>query len=312
MGFDVTCHPEVDGTNRRPDFLGEKDGTALYVEARSASPSDVSVGASARVNTVYESLDKVHSPNFFLWIDVENQGNGPLRARPLRSRLEDWLKDLDPDAYKDRGNGRRDFPRLTLEAEGWKIQFHAIPKSPEARGKEGVRPLGIFGGGRAFWVQDEEGLRGALSDKGSAYGTLGAPYVVAVASSSITTDDYDVKNVLYGTEALLIGTGQEGETDPGALIRKADGYWYRGDHWDHRHVSGVLVVKQLHPAFVADKTHTLWEHPDPEWALPALPMWRRSTVDAEGVMRFEEPSRTQAAWFELGDPWPTGEPFPRQ
>ena len=27
------------------------------------------------------------------------------------------------------------------------------------------------------------------------------------------------------------------------MVRKADGYWYRGDHWDHRGVSAVLVVK---------------------------------------------------------------------
>lgn len=291
MGYDVTCHPEVDRTSRRPDFLAEKDGSALYVEARSASPRDVSVGASARVNTLYESLDKVDSPNFFLWIDVEKQGDGPLRARPLRSRLEEWLRDLDPDAYEDRGNGRRDFPGLPLEANGWRIQFHAIPKSPEGRGREGVRPLGIFGGGRAFWVHDEEGPRGALSDKGSAYGTLGAPYVVALASSSMSTDDYDVKSVLYGTEALLLGTGPGGETDPAALTRKADGYWYRDDHWDHRHVSAVLVVKQLHPAFVGEQEHTIWEHPDPESSVPPLPIWRRSTVNAEGVCT----SRSRAA-----------------
>ena len=180
MGYAVTCHPQVTGADRHPDFLAMKDGEALYVEARSASPSDVSVGAAARVNTVYESLDKVDSPNFFLWIDVERQGDGQLRSRPLRAHLETWLRDLDPDDYADHGNGRDDFPDMSYEADGWRIQFHALPKSPKARGREGVRPLGIFGGGRAFWVQDEEGLRGALSDKGSAYGALGAPYVVAV------------------------------------------------------------------------------------------------------------------------------------
>lgn len=142
MGYTVTCHPEVDGTRRRPDFLAEKDGSAIYVEARSASSSDVVVGADARVNTLYESLDKINSPNFLLWIDVERQGGGLLRAGPLRSTLEKWLKGLNPDAYEDRGNGRRDFPCLPCEANGWRIQFHALPKSPKARGKEGVRPLG--------------------------------------------------------------------------------------------------------------------------------------------------------------------------
>lgn len=55
MGYAVTCHPELDGTSRRPDFLAEKDGRSFYIEARSASSSDVAVGNSARVNAVYES-----------------------------------------------------------------------------------------------------------------------------------------------------------------------------------------------------------------------------------------------------------------
>lgn len=87
-GLRRTCHPEADGTSRRPDFLREKDGSAVYVEARSASLSDVVVGAVARVNTPYESLDKIDSPNLFLWIGVERQGSDSLRACPPRSMLE--------------------------------------------------------------------------------------------------------------------------------------------------------------------------------------------------------------------------------
>jgi hypothetical protein len=160
-------------------------------------------------------------------------------------------------------------------------------------------------------AQDEEGIKNALSDKGSAYGPLGAPYVVAVASSSPTTDGYDVKNALYGAESLLISTRPGGETHLEAVIRNPDGYWYKGDHWDHRHVSAVLVVKQLHPASVATQQHTIWEHPDPQWPVPSLPMWRRSTVDVHGAMHFVDLERTQAEWFGLTNPWPIGEPFPR-
>lgn len=69
MGYTVTCHPEPEGSERRPDFLAEKNRSRMYVEARSASTSDVSVGAAARLNTVYQSLDRLDSPNFFLWID---------------------------------------------------------------------------------------------------------------------------------------------------------------------------------------------------------------------------------------------------
>lgn len=316
MGYRVTCHPLLEGTTRRPDFLAQKDGRLMYVEARSASSSNVSVGASARVNTVYESLDKMDSPNFFLWIEVVRQGPAPLGARPLRRRLEKWLRGLNPDEVT-LGGRREDLPSLRYEEAvredddpGWVIEFWALPRSPEARGREGARPLGVFGGGEARFVQDEEGILGALSDKGAAYGPLGAPFVVAVASGSMSLDEEDVLKALYGTEVLQISTATEG-TESHAYVREPDGYWYAGDHWAHRRVSGVLVVKQLHPAFVGNQTHTIWEHPDPDHPLEVLPMWRRAAVGADGRMAYVDPERSQADWFDLGDPWPVGEAFSR-
>ncbi|WP_286689391.1 MULTISPECIES: hypothetical protein [unclassified Aeromicrobium] len=310
MGYAVTCHPDLEGTSRRPDFLAEKDGRSIYVEARSASFSDDAVGKSARVNAVYESLDKMDSPNFFLWIDVVKQGEAPLRARPLRSQLERWLTGLDPDQHTlAEGKRRDDLPGYVHEDAGWKIGFRAVPRSPEARGRKGARPLGIFGGGEAHWVHDEDGIRGALADKGSAYGSLNAPFVIAVASSSISLDDHDMLNALYGSEVVEFRTHADG-TEETATARQPDGYWYRGDRWDHRGVSAVLMVKNLHPAFVGTQQHTIWEHPDPEFAVDGFPLWRRSIVE-DGRMTFVDPERPQAEWFNLGDPWPVGEPFPK-
>jgi hypothetical protein len=116
-------------------------------------------------------------------------------------------------------------------------------------------------------------------------------------------DDHDVLNALYGTEAVLVATGE--------AIRHSDGYWFAGDHWEHRGVSAVLVVKNLHPAFVG-RQHTIWEHPDPENPVNAFPMWQRSVVGVDGRMAFVEPDRTQANWFGLGDRWPVGEAFPEE
>lgn len=308
MGYVVTCHPELEGTNRRPDFLAEKDGKSIYLEAGSASTSDVDVAAAARLNTLYESLDKVDSPNFFLWIDVMEQGSVPLGARPLRSGLERWLRGLDPDDYAH-AKSREDFPDFQYKKGGWAIQFHAIPKTAEARGKEGVRPLGIFGP-QGEWLNDAEGIRNTLNDKGSAYGQLGAPFVVAVVSNSWSADDYDVRNVLYGTAAVQIRAAP-GSADSTTSVRLPDGYWYAGDHWKHRNVSAVLVVKRLNPALVGSQQHTIWEHPNPEVAVDAFPIWRRSIVDANGRMESDVPQRSQAMWFDLSDPWPIGEPFPR-
>lgn len=310
MGYTVTCHPKLAGTSRRPDFLAENDERLIYVEARSASSSDVAVGKSARVNIVYESLDKMDSPNFFLWIDVVMQGEAPLHVRPLRDPLEKWLNGLDPDQYTlIKGTRRDDLPGYVYEDAGWKINFWAVPKSPQNRGRKDARPLGIFGGGEARLIQDEETIRGALADKGSAYGSLNAPYVIAVASSSISLDDQDMLNALYGSEVVKWHTDIDGMVET-AMTRQPNGYWFRGNYWDHRSVSAVLIVKNLHPAFVGTQQHTIWEHPDPEFAVDVFPIWRRSIVE-DGHITFVDPKRSQAEWFGLGDPWPVGEPFPR-
>ncbi|WP_141856219.1 hypothetical protein [Kribbella jejuensis] len=307
MGYAVTCHPKVEGTTRRPDFLAQKDSTSIYFEARSTSLSDIDFAATARRNAVYQSLDKLNTPNFFLWIDVVQQGNGSPGVRQLRRDLENWLTGLDPDDYGE-AKQREDFARFSYEEDGWGIEFHAIPKTAEARGKEGVRPLGIFGP-RGEWLNDQQGIRSALATKGSAYGQLGAPFVVAVASNSWSTDDWDVRNALYGTDAVQIRRLADG-TDETTSMRLPDGYWYAGDHWAHRGVSAVLVVKQLHPALVGGQQQTIWEHPDPEIRVGALPIWRRSFVGPNGHIEFQTPQSSQAEWFGLGSPWPVGEPFP--
>ena len=88
MGYAVTCHPEADGTSRRPDFLAEKGGGAVYVEARSASPSDVVVGADARVDALCESLDKPTARTSFCgstWRGREAACFRPARCAPRLS-----------------------------------------------------------------------------------------------------------------------------------------------------------------------------------------------------------------------------------
>jgi hypothetical protein len=262
------------------------------------------------VNAIYASLDKLDSPNFFLWIVVVREGGSPLRTRGLRSRLEKWLAGLDPDEHALPGRRRRDLPGLIHEDAGWKIDFRAIPKSLGTRGRMGARPLGVFGGGDAHWARDEEAIRAALADKGSAYGSLGAPLVVAVASSSPTLDDEDVCNALYGTEAIQVRLDDQG-ADPIVGARRPNGYWYQGDRWGHRGVAAVLVVRNLYPAFIGWQRHTIWEHPNPHVTVDSqFPIWRRSVIEGDRVV-FIEPERSQAAWFGLSDPWPLGERFPR-
>src|SRR4051794_16695232 len=125
------------------------------------------IGASERPIRV---PGQVGQPNFFLWIDVVRQGDAPLRARPLRGRLEKLAGWFGPRRAGPRSRTSRRAARPNPPRRGLDGRIPGVPKSPQARGREGVRPLGIFEGGEAHWVQAEEWIRRALTARGSAYG----------------------------------------------------------------------------------------------------------------------------------------------
>lgn len=309
-GFEVECHPELPGRKRRPDFLASRGAESFYVEARSVSPSDELVVANNRRGTVYDALNNLSSPNFFLWIDVDEESATGLRTKPLRRALEEWLASLDPDeigALMER-DGLQDLPAFPWEADGWKLSFRPIPKSKEARGDDtGLRPLGVYGPARASWIDDTTPLRDAMSDKAGAYGDLDRGYVIALAASSVTTDDFDITNALYGSDQVQFGWTETGETVTRS-VRAPDGFWYGGAEWKHRHVSGVLLARHLHPGAIASHVPTFWEHPDPLHAVRALPGWRRA-APVDGQLQFFDPEMPPDSIFALPTPWPRGEPF---
>src|SRR5690606_6113327 len=97
-GFDVEFHPEVPGVRRRPDFLALSTSSTFYLEARSPSTATNKRASAGRVGDVHDALNRVDSPNFWLWIDVEAEGGRPLATKGLRAQLEGSLAGLDPDS----------------------------------------------------------------------------------------------------------------------------------------------------------------------------------------------------------------------
>src|SRR4051794_16695231 len=140
MGYSVTCHPEVDGTNRRPDFLAEKDGRSSYLEARSASSSDITVGKSAQVNALYESLDKLDSRTSSSGSTLSGRATLPFARGRCGGAWRSWLAGLDPDEQGPVVEPRDELPGLTHQDAGWTVEFRAFPSRPRpAAGKACAR-----------------------------------------------------------------------------------------------------------------------------------------------------------------------------
>jgi hypothetical protein len=53
LGFEVTCHPEVAGTTKRPDFLVEDNECSFYLEAKVLGQDDPDRRRDKRRNDIY-------------------------------------------------------------------------------------------------------------------------------------------------------------------------------------------------------------------------------------------------------------------
>lgn len=151
LGYTVECHPDIGTGSRRPDYLGRRDGTQLLLEATVAADPDAQVARERREAQVYDALNRLDSPNFFLFVEVGRAGPRSPSVARLRPRVEQWLDKLDPDelaqamAADDGYLISERTPTYVWEEDGWLVTFKPIPKRPERRGQDGLRPIGMHG-----------------------------------------------------------------------------------------------------------------------------------------------------------------------
>jgi len=205
-GFDVECHPEVQGTTRVPDFLARRGDAAMYIEARTTFEQAVDPGDDKRLAQLLTALNRLEDPNFHLWVEVAAQGPADVRVGPLRKELESWLGGLDPDELLQQlevGGDIDAVGAVEWKVEGWRLIVHPVPKAPGRRGVAGPA-VGIHGPAQASMIDNVGPMRAALSDKGSAYGNLEYPFVIALRSSSDFADDFDVLGALFGSSVARL------------------------------------------------------------------------------------------------------------
>lgn len=310
-GFDVSVHPVVDGTLKVPDFLAVRGDARFYVEATAAAASDAERSGDARRAQLHDEFNKTESPNFFLWLDIEAEGDANPSVKQARSDLEGWLESLEPDEVTKliAGSGAVDaMPRFVWEGGGWALSIGAYPKSVSARGDLSLRPLGIYNGG-AEMIDDRTPLLRRMKRKSSRYGALDAPFVLAVSGFSFTTDEQDIVDALFGSEQVTFALPPGGQEPIVRPTRAPDGLWVRQGGAGATQVSAVLFVPYIEPWEVAAKVPVLIRHPAA--ALPLAldcPYLRIGSVDEAGRLTWRDPEQPIAELFELPGDWPGPEP----
>jgi hypothetical protein len=313
LRFQITYEPDVGEGRAKPDFLAERKDGAFYLEATVAGPSDAEVAGERRRDRVYDALNRLRSPDFMLWLDVDEEGPADPRASRLRPRLKRWLEGLDPDAVargfeERRGDadslaGVDSLPAYRWQEEGWDAVFRAIPKKPEARGDPSVRPLGAFGPGKAVRIDTSGPFLRALESKASSYGVPDRPLVLALLGYGSFVREWSVERALFGSEGYVFSSdpAQEGP------IRNPDGFWVAPKGIRYRRVAAVLGGANLLPWKVAGTALHLWHNP---WATKPLTVdfpWSTTRVDLSGnrgTFQREEAKLTPHELFGLPPEWP--------
>jgi hypothetical protein len=241
---------DVEGRDegRRPDFLVECPGHgSFYLEATVVTEkSEEDRAEDAITQQLYDQLNSMlASPNFFLSITVYGAPASSPSARKIVADLSGKLAQLDPDAvsrlYEAEGLGG--LPTWSYPHEGCLMVFVPIPKAPAARGRPGLRPLGMMGSGEATLVESARFIKRKVNRKATPYGRLDLPYVVAVNALGDYADYEDFDQALFG---------QPRESLNGAFSP------------DYRRVSAVLGTLGMRPSHVTRAGLQLYHNP---WAL---------------------------------------------
>lgn len=301
-GFEVGFHPDIAGVTTHPDFLVSRNGQALfYLEAIAVSNSAREEAEANRMNQVYDALNNLRSPDFYLGLRVEGAPETPVPAARLRGALAQWLAGLDLEAIRQCYLEERheDVPTYEWSHDGWRIVFDPIPKGEEARENLSLRPIGMTMPVRATWLTQDRSLRDGVARK-DRYGTLGLPLVVAVQIiDEFGIDRIDVLNGLFGQEAIAVDTLGNTRHE-----RVPNGAWVSPNGPVHRTISAVMAWSTLDPWNFTRIEPIVIHNPHATMPLPhnLLPV-AQSVVDRQTGVLVEQPGNSMEELFGLAKNW---------
>lgn len=205
MEYDVTIHPIIPNTLKRPDFLVIKNTNEFYVEIKEMRmSSDADRLKEKRLNTLTDSMNLIDSENFMLCIENIHFKTGKQPSgRKIINHFNNLIKLFDPDLYREKleKGGFVFMPELKYEDENICIEIRLTPKAAHLRGKNGraIASYGVYtkiGG-------DEEMIKNALQSKANRYGDLDKPFLICLNYPSPFLHKEDIKIALFGNNSFF-------------------------------------------------------------------------------------------------------------
>jgi hypothetical protein len=315
LGFEITIHPEVTGTTRRPDFRVEQPGMAFYLEGTVIADSDEELERRRREAVVMDMINETRNDHFSLSMEWKRDATTMPRTKEVTGKIEAWLACLDRkrerERHKDSGwDDSRPSPASAqvIEFGGWAVSLTAYPRTYP--GPDQDRRIIGSGPTRGGFVDCVTPILGTLKHKASRYGKPDLPYVIAPGLMLDFGDLDDLEQALYGPETHRVtwsyDTGVVGAI-PG---RDPRGLWQWGREQRGTRVSAVLGVQAPYPYSVVSAEPSIWHNP---WsARPLEYEYPFTTIRgnlSENRLERIPASRVAHRIFGLPAHWPGVEPF---
>ncbi|MBJ2286006.1 hypothetical protein JFT66_17775 [Pseudomonas sp. MF6755] len=304
LGYSLRPHPQLpNGSKARPDFhVMSPCGEDFYLEAVLASVDDDSdPGAEARIGLTLDALSFASHANFMVAVEYEGVPHTQPSGKKLLAATLKWLDSLDPDEIRTEieCNGLDSVPPLNWEHEEWQVVLRAIPLKPERRGCARTL-IGVLDGGVGP-IDQWSPIRNAIKFKGSKYGILDKPLLIAVNFGSFHLDRMDEMQALFGQEQYLIAV-QNPEAEP-RFDRAPNGAWLGKSGPQARRVSGAWIFNDLTAYTLASRRHTIYFNPWAANSLPeALKLMPHALVKGEEMQWY--PGSSLSEVLELPLDWP--------
>lgn len=126
--------------------------------------------------------------------------------------------------------------------DDWHLEFGAIPKNPDARGDEKIRPIGILST-KVEWSTTSGDIHKALKKKIYKYGKLGQPYVIAIDYLDFA-DAWEVNEALFGEDGVFTCKGKR--------------------------VSAVIFIQNRRPWSIPASQWALFKNPESDYPCPEI------------------------------------------
>ena len=299
LGFSLEVHPEIAGSDDRPDFLVSRDNRRFYLEATVRGQRSGPFTCNRNEEDVINKLNTLTSSHFGITVHMEGTLLRTLSREDVIRPFGNLLESNRPDEVRRLidEQGRKAAPSQRIECGNWSLEGWLSPNLPIDRTRQPRRRF-VIGHHLGAFTDCATPVRKALREKARKYRNLDAPLVLAVNTRDMFYDaphhDFDV---LYGNEQLFYSKDNLDATP--RFGREPNGVWSRGrgsqmddflsiqkvDMWNIYYASASLYLN-------SNNTHTVF--PDALFRLPHV-----KAINGE-VKRFKGENVAQLVGVGLG------------